>query len=57
MKKQPTLHEKAFKALKEAVRGVILEHKRAGRPLAVWRNEKVVWITADEALREMREKH
>jgi len=44
--------ERALMALREAVAGVIAEHKRLGLPLAVWRDEQVVWISADEALEE-----
>jgi len=47
-----TLQFKAFKALKEAVREVVEEHKRSGRPLSVWRNGKVVKISASQALRK-----
>jgi len=47
-----TLQAKAFKALKEAVREVVEEHKRSGRPLAVWRNGRVVKISASQALRK-----
>jgi hypothetical protein len=47
-----TLQIKAFKALKKAIRGVIEEHKRTGRPLSVWRNGKVVKISASQALRK-----
>jgi hypothetical protein len=46
------LQVKAFKALKKAIRGVIEEHRRSGRPLAVWRNGKVVKISASQALRK-----
>jgi len=49
-----TLQEKAFKALKEAVREVVEDHKRTGRPLSVWRNGKVVKISANQALRKVR---
>ncbi|MEW6008195.1 MAG: hypothetical protein AB1629_00985 [Candidatus Omnitrophota bacterium] len=49
-----TLQAKAFKALKEAVYEVVLEHKRTGRPLSVWRNGKVVNISASQALRKVR---
>lgn len=49
-----TLQEKAFKAFKEAIREVIEEHRRSGRPLVVWRNGKVVKISARQALREAR---
>ena len=46
------LQEKAFKALKEAVREVVEEHKRSGRPLVVWRNGKATKISASQALRK-----
>lgn len=46
-----TLQAKAFKALKEAVREVVEQHKRSGRLLSVWRNGKVVRIPAGVALR------
>jgi len=49
-----TLQTKAVKAFKEAIRGVIEEHKRSGRPLSVWRNGKVVKISASQALRKTR---
>ena len=55
MKRRP-LQDKAFKALKEAVKGVIEEHKRSGRPLSVWRNGKVMKISARQALREWKRK-
>lgn len=42
------LQEKAFKAFKAAIRGVIKEHKRDGRPLSVWRNGKVVQLSPDK---------
>ena len=50
-----TLQAKAFEALKEAVREVVEEHRRSGRPLSVWRNGKVVKISANEALRKNRQ--
>ena len=34
----------AEKALKEAVRGVVKENKKAGLPLVVWKDGKVVKI-------------
>lgn len=46
MKKRLSLHDKALLALKQAVHNVIEEHKKSGRPLAVWRNGKVVKIPA-----------
>ena len=35
-------------ALDEAVRAAILDHKRAGNPIATWRDGKVVWLSPDE---------
>jgi len=49
-----TLQEKAFRALKEAVHEVVEEHKRTGRTLAVWRNGKVLKLSATQALRKSR---
>ena len=51
MKKRLSLQDKAFIALKEAVREVVEHHKQTGRPLAIWRNGKVVKISASQALR------
>ena len=31
-----------------AVRNALLQHKRAGNPIAVWEDGKVVWIPAEE---------
>lgn len=44
--KLPTLFRKAQQALEIAVAKTILEHKREGLPLVVWRNGKVVHIPA-----------
>ncbi|MCG2726025.1 MAG: hypothetical protein L6420_07195 [Elusimicrobia bacterium] len=41
MKKRLTLHEKAELAIKKAVKKVVIQHKKDGRPLAVWKNGKV----------------
>lgn len=51
MKKRLSLQDKAELAMKAAVRGVIERHKMTGRPLAVWENNRVRWISAAEALR------
>lgn len=48
MKKKFSLQDKAFLALKEAVREVIERHRQTGRPLAVWQNGKVVWLPASQ---------
>jgi hypothetical protein len=42
-------HERATRALEEAVVGVIAEHKRLGLSLVVWRDGKVVHISPEEA--------
>ncbi len=39
-------------ALAEAVREALLQHKRAGNPIAVWEDGRVVWIPADEIVVE-----
>lgn len=46
MKKRLSLVQKADLAMKSAVRKVIAEHKKSGRPLVVWKNGKVVRIPA-----------
>ncbi len=33
-----------LRALRQAVREALLDHKRAGNPVAVWRNSRVEWI-------------
>ena len=55
-KKKPAevpLEKLAEEALKEAVAEAIAERKRAGHPIAVWRNGKVVRIPAHQI--ELRE--
>ena len=36
------------RALARAVRQALLQHKRMGNPVAVWRDGKVVWIAPEE---------
>jgi hypothetical protein len=36
------------RALRAAVREALLQHKRDGDPVAVWRDGRVVWIQADD---------
>ena len=46
MKQEPreqTLTEKAVTAMKDAVRGVVEDHRRRKRPLTTWENGKVVY--------------
>lgn len=35
-------------ALNKAVREAVLQHKRAGNPVAVWRDGKTVWLKPEE---------
>lgn len=44
MKKRLTLEEKAVLALKEAVKKVVRQAKKNKRPLAVWKDGKVVHL-------------
>jgi len=44
--RQIKLHNSAEKAMREAVKGVVLEHKKSGLALAVWKEGKVVNIPA-----------
>ena len=46
---KPSLTQKAMQALNDAVAKVVEDHHRRGRPLAVWRDGKAVWIAATEA--------
>jgi len=38
---------KAEKALKEAVTEVMREHQAIGQPLAIWKEGRAVWLSAD----------
>ena len=33
-----------LRALRKAVREAVMLHKRAGNPVAVWRDERVEWV-------------
>ena len=41
MKKRMTILDKAEAAMIKAIQLVVAEHKRSGRPLAVWKDGKV----------------
>ena len=56
MKKRLSLQDKAVIALKKAVREVVERHKKAGRPLAVWKNGKVVKMPASRIPHKSNEK-
>ena len=45
MKKRMSLQDKAEAALEKAVRHVVEQHKKTGRPLAVWANGKTIRIS------------
>ncbi len=44
----PSLTDQAMEALANAVAKVVDEHRRQGRPLAVWHEGKAVWVAAPE---------
>ena len=46
MKKRITIQDKAEMAMKKAVKNVVAQHKKDGRPLAVWKNGKVKKVIA-----------
>lgn len=47
MKKRMSLQDKANAAMKKAIRQVVEQHKKTGRPLAIWEKGKVVHISPD----------
>jgi len=42
MKKRLSMQDKAELAMKVAVKKVVAEHKKTGRPLAIWKNGRAV---------------
>ncbi len=42
------IHKKAEKAMREAVAKVVVEHRKSGIPLAIWKNGKVVLVQASQ---------
>jgi hypothetical protein len=44
-----TLTQKALRALIEAVAKVVEDHRRRGKPLAVWRDGKAIWMPVEQA--------
>ena len=40
--------QKVEAAVQAAVRDALIQHKRAGNPIAVWENNQVVWIQPEE---------
>ena len=45
MKKRLSMQDKAELAMKAAVRKVVADHKKTGRPLAIWKNGKAVNVS------------
>lgn len=54
-KRVPAIAVEGEKALRAAVAGVVAEHRRTGRPLAVWQDGNAVLLPADKAVAEVRE--
>ncbi len=48
MKKRLSMQDKAEVAMKVAVRKVVADHKKTGRPLAIWKNGRAVNVPADK---------
>lgn len=40
--------EEMARAVRKAVREAVLDHKRAGNPVATWKDEKVAWIQPED---------
>lgn len=36
------------RAVSRGIREALLQHKRAGNPVPIWRDGKVVWLTPDQ---------
>ncbi len=53
MKKRLSLQDKAILAMKEAIRDVIEQHRKAKLPLAIWdeKNQKVKYVSPRTALK------
>jgi len=42
------MHERVLEAAALAVKEALSDHKRAGNPIAEWREGRVVWIPPEE---------
>jgi hypothetical protein len=49
-RREASLTKKASAAMEDAVRGVVTDHKRRQKPLAVWKDGKVVMIAPEQAM-------
>lgn len=50
--KELSITEKAHRAMRAAIRGVVVDHMKTGRPLIVWKNGRVVREDPYEAYRK-----
>ena len=48
VKRLSSLHTKAEAAMKEAVKEVIERHKKTGRPVSIWKNNKVALVSPEK---------
>lgn len=48
--KEANITEMVMAAMESAVRKVVEDHRRRGRPLAVWRDGKVVMLSPQEVM-------
>jgi hypothetical protein len=48
MKKRMTILDKAEVAMKKAIKKVVAQHKKDGRPLFIWKNGRVKKIFAEQ---------
>jgi len=48
MRKKENILDKAEAAMEKAIKKVVAQHKKDGRPLVVWENEKVKKIAAKQ---------
>jgi len=39
---------RALQALQQAIREALLDHKRAGNPVAIWQDGRVVWVQPED---------
>lgn len=53
MRRKRSLSQEALKALRQAVRQLILERKQTGQPVIIWRNGRVIRESAARLLRRL----
>ena len=40
--------QKITKIMQEGINAALLQHKRAGQPICIWQDNKVVWIQPED---------